>query len=158
MQLSLLDQIIEDEIRDLESLKRLAQDPKYFALMQKIVKAVEGEQANHKSKLPIAAHNILGTGSASPQFVDDGPAVSVGVTQSVLTFIKLAKGEFTVASIAAALKADGFRFVAKPTQAVQGPIQGFLKKGIIKCTFKGQGGLPSRYVYPHPTSSGNHND
>jgi hypothetical protein len=140
-----IDNIFDEEIRQLNDLKRMASNPRLVDLMRKIVEASNG------------------TGRMAPQTTPETLRPSVaprrqivvksyhptGLTAAVHSVVSnLDGGLFTIPSVVKILTESGFNFTAaNPKVAVAGPINAFLKRGTIRLVRAGTGSEPNQYEF-----------
>lgn len=134
-------QLIEDEIKQLRELEKMAENPRMVELMRRLVfNSSNGTSANAPSQPQ---------GAVKPPAKPVTKFASNGLSMAVLDAVRArTSGPFTVYDIVGDLSGSGFQFVAKtPRVAVHSVIERLLKKGVLTLVDRGHGNNPHKYHY-----------
>src|SRR6059058_3331554 len=111
---------LDENIRDLQELKRMAANPYMVDAMRRILADLDG----------------------------GAPRTHNGLTASTLDVIRSFDRPFTVPDIVKALKESGFEFAArKPGLAVAAPLKRLEKRGLVRMVKARVGNEPHLYEY-----------
>jgi hypothetical protein len=136
-------QILDEEIRQLQELKRMAGNPRLLDLMRRIVQATDtdGRQPSANIREPIPA-------PSKPRPARKSDRSPNGLTQAVRERAALLGKAFTIPQMMQALEASGFEFVGQDHQAAtSSAVKALAGKEILKLTRRGSGPNPHWYEY-----------
>lgn len=144
-------QILDEEIRQLTELKRMAGVPRLFEIMRMIVNGSNGPMT--PSERPPQHNPLVAEPKMPPGVVDEetpGSTNPNGLTEAVVASYKRLSRGFTIASIVEDLIHHGFVFVAKkPKVSVADALRRHIGK-LVKVTQKGVGRAPNVFEYIGP--------
>ncbi|MCU1301639.1 MAG: hypothetical protein JWQ87_1923 [Candidatus Sulfotelmatobacter sp.] len=125
---------IDEEIRRLQQLRLMAEDPHMLELMRKVSGA--------NGKPPVKAVAVEPT----PKRPDRLASRGVGLTDGCIQAVGQLGGVFTIHEVKAQLENNGVAIgAAKPMIAISGVLQRLVERGAIEIVQKGKAGLPSQY-------------
>lgn len=139
-----IDDLLDEEIRQLTELKSMAANPRLLDMMRKIV-AASTESTPVRQQQP----NLPGVTPGKPQDVAEPVSyLPNGLTPATLEAMRTMGRPFTIPDIVDKLNRSGFKFVAsKPKVAVAAPLKAFLKRGEVKMVKRGFGSEPNVYEF-----------
>jgi hypothetical protein len=147
----LIDEIFDEEIRQLGELKRMASNPRLVELMRRIVSAHDGKSREGMETRKVSDNPTFATRKAEPQNVvvdsstGNGPN---GLSKVLYKTVHDFGLTFTIATLVERMLGDGFRFTAKnPKVAVAGPLELLVKKGKVRKVRAGIGSEPNIYEF-----------
>lgn len=139
-----IERILDDRIRQIQELKRMALDPHLLDLMRQIVGAHNGN-----SRAPASKQLRITELQENTQSAEKPATYSPnGLTAATFSAIERIGTRFTIPDVVEALHRDGFKFVAsKPKVAVAAPLKSFVKRGDVRLVKRGVGSEPSVYEF-----------
>jgi hypothetical protein len=136
-------QILDEEIRQLQELKRMAGNPRLLDLMRRIVQATDMNGAQRITGIPGPVFT-----SPKPKLARKSAKSPNGLTKAVREIAASLGKPFTIPQMMQALEVSEFKFVGQNRQAAtSSAVKALARKNIIKLSQRGAGPNPHWYEY-----------
>ncbi len=134
--------LIDEKIRRLQDLRRIAEDPEMVDMMR-LISNTNGYHPIEKAKsLKSTQGSDLTTSASKFSKKTDRVGLTKGVEQAVVKQVDV----FTIHDVFRSLMENGIKIgAAKPLIGISGILQRLEKRGLIECIEKGKAGRPSHY-------------